>query len=111
MQAAARTPGRLLETTEERKRRAYATELARAGNDIAFVPFIVDEFGSIGDHGQQLLLDLAVRREPRDGSARAALLRTWRMYVAVAVHRTQAQIIMMMSARAGKHAHRHETDI
>ena len=37
----------------------YQAQLDAAGGQIMFVPFIVDEYGSIGDHGQQLLMHLA----------------------------------------------------
>ena len=73
----------------------------------------MDEFGGIGDHGQMLFETLAhraVRANANtaggvgrsEGAQRAEHLRRWRSYVAVAVHRVQAQVIMMLSARAGK---------
>jgi hypothetical protein len=114
LQAAGVAPGSALEATEERKRRRYAELLERAGGTIAFVPFITDEYGAIGDHGQQLLEVLADRMTARPGgagrrgqttaAARAETIGRWRNYIAVAVHRAQARIIIEMTARAGRDA-------
>ena len=111
--SASTSPGEALEAAEEDKRAKYAAQLAAAQGAIHFVPFIVDEFGGIGDHGQMLFETLAhraVRANANtaggvgrsEGAQRAEHLRRWRSYVAVAVHRVQAQVIMMLSARAGK---------
>jgi hypothetical protein len=102
----------VLEAAEAAKRAKYADQVAAARGLIHFVPFIVDEFGAIGDHGQLLLETLARAVKAHANTAgsvgqsagmqRAAHLRRWRSYIAVAIHRVQAQAIIMLSARAGK---------
>jgi hypothetical protein len=111
--AASSAPGTAQELTEGRKVGRYAELLARAGGTIAFVPFVSDEFGGVGDYGQQLLQVLAQRATAGQEGARArggtttgaeqaALLERWRQAIAVAVHRTQARVILAMTARAGR---------
>jgi hypothetical protein len=109
-------PGKVLDTIELDKRARYAMQLQRAGGRVAFVPFVTDEYGSIGDHGHKLLEVLAQRATQRGAateeggmpsSTRKSLLLTrWRSYIAVAIHRVQAEVILMMTARAGKDATR-----
>ena len=110
---AASAPGNEMEAAEAAKRAKYADHLDAAGGSVHFVPFVVNEFGGIGEHGQQLLETLAHRAAERPATATdcagesrgarvADLARRWRGYVAVAVHRTMALIVIMMAARAGK---------
>jgi len=111
LQTAAATPGIVLEAAEAAKRAKYSDQVAAARGLIHFVPFIVDEFGAIGDHGLlETLAHRAVKAHANTagsvglsaGMQRATHLRRWRSYIAVAIHRVQAQAIIMLSARAGK---------
>jgi hypothetical protein len=119
--AAGRTPGSALESVERRKRAKYETLIENAQGTVAFVPFITNEYGAIGDHGQQFMHTLARQatknrrgghheRGETTGSRKAELLHKWRSYISVAIHRTQAQIIMMMSARASKNNNIQDTE-
>ena len=53
--SASTSPGEALEAAEEDKRAKYAAQLAAAQGAIHFVPFMVDEFGGIGDHERHAL--------------------------------------------------------
>ena len=92
--AAADTPGKGLAKKEQSKRSKY--EARSLQQQIQFVPFAVDDFGHIGDAGQALLRQLALRSAVRGcddftegGSVPervAYKLKAWRARIAWAVH-------------------------
>ena len=94
VRSASQHPGKDLAAQEGNKRALYADNCKAHG--IQFAPFAVDEFGHIGDAGQALLQQLALRSAVRrstdftEGSSvpeRVAYrLRAWRARIAWAVH-------------------------
>ena len=81
--------------------------MTHQSGQVAFVPFICDEYGAIGDHGHGLLSVLATRatasmrlaQGQTRGLAQADLIKWWR---GQSLCQPPPQIIMMMAARAGK---------
>jgi len=101
---AAKHPGKVLEDTEEDKRRKYRVPCD--AHSVQFCPFVVDDYGHIGQHAEALLIQLAHRsgtmpgdhRDGRTASLRAQCrLRRWRGYVGAAIHSTMAQAVSMLA--------------
>jgi hypothetical protein len=97
----ARRPGRTNRTHEQLKRRRYLDKCAE--NNVAFVPFALDEFGRLGPSAHDMLQRLAslAASGPHSNythgrkleSRRQYWLRRWRTRIAAAVHQATMRVI------------------
>ena len=97
-----------LECREEAKRQRYTVRCRAEG--ITFIPFVLDEFGHLGDCATLLLDALADRyaerargdyREGRDaGQRRAAFLMRWRTRITYAAHSAVIRCIQERARRS-----------
>jgi hypothetical protein len=102
-----RAPGCTVESAEEAKRRLYGERCKARG--VTFVPFVTDEYGHLGAHGQAFLIGLARRTAQRRaanslaqrtagiGTRVAELLGRWRGIVSMELHIAMARTLMSMA--------------
>ena len=101
-------PGIEIAKEEEAKRQRYTVRCRAEG--ITFIPFVLDEFGHLGDCATLLLDALADRyaerargdyREGRDaGQRRAAFLMRWRTRITYAAHSAVIRCIQERARRS-----------